>query len=69
MLLHYSLLASFCWMLIEAMNMYIKLVLVFSYIKHYMVKCCLAGWGVPLVIVAITLGINVDNYKLYHEQM
>lgn len=68
-LLHFSLLASFCWMAIEAFYMYIALVLVFSYIKNFMIKVMIIGWGVPLVVVVITLAINVDNYQLYQDQL
>lgn len=73
MLLQYCLLASFSWMAIEAFYMYVALVLVFSYIKRFMVKVMVIGWGVPLIIVIITLALDevpgVDNYVHYQDQL
>nr|KAG5702995.1 hypothetical protein BaRGS_014818 [Batillaria attramentaria] len=63
-LLHYSLLASLCWMLVEGFNMYLALVLVFrTHYSNFVLKCSSVGWGVPLVVVLITLAVNTtDNY-------
>ncbi|KAL8620952.1 hypothetical protein ACOMHN_044099 [Nucella lapillus] len=63
-LLHFSLLSALCWMAVEAFYMYLALVLVFkTYFTNFILKCSLIGWGVPLVTVAITLGVNrTDNY-------
>ncbi|XP_077977676.1 adhesion G-protein coupled receptor G6-like [Glandiceps talaboti] len=67
-LLHYFLLAVMCWTALEAFNMYLLLVKVFKiYIARFMIKLCLFGWGVPLVIVAITLGINLEHYGYYNN--
>ena len=68
-LLHYFLLASFTWMAIEAFYMYIALVLVFSYIKRFMLKVMIIGWGAPLIIVAITIGHSRENYTEIQEQL
>lgn len=44
--LHYFLLASFTWMGLEALHLYLSIVKVFkSFISHYMLKFSLAGWG------------------------
>ncbi|KAL8605787.1 hypothetical protein ACOMHN_011149 [Nucella lapillus] len=62
-LLHYLLLAALLWMLVEAVEMYRALVTVFAkYSQCYMIKRCLVGWGLPLVIVGITLAVDTDNY-------
>ncbi|XP_073413809.1 adhesion G-protein coupled receptor G6 isoform X3 [Dendrobates tinctorius] len=54
--LHFFLLASFTWMGLEAVHMYIALVKVFNtYIRRYILKFCIIGWGVPAVVVAIVL--------------
>lgn len=45
-LLHYFLLATFTWMALEAVHMYIALVKVFNtYIRRYILKFCVIGWG------------------------
>ncbi|XP_070568956.1 adhesion G-protein coupled receptor G6-like [Ptychodera flava] len=66
--LHFFLLAVFLWMSLQAVYMYLMLVKVFeTYIVHFMVKFCLVGWGIPLVIVVITLSVDVENYGHYSE--
>ncbi|KAK0148908.1 Adhesion G-protein coupled receptor G4 [Merluccius polli] len=63
MLLHYSLLAAFTWMGLEALHMYFALVKVFNvYVPSYMLKFCAVGWGGPLVIVGLVLATDVDAY-------
>lgn len=45
-LLHYFFLATFTWMGLGAINMYLALVKVFnSYVPSYMLKFCALGWG------------------------
>ncbi|CAG5126357.1 unnamed protein product, partial [Candidula unifasciata] len=68
-LLHYFLLSSLTWMAVEAFYMYLALILVFkTYFTHFILKCCLVGWGVPLAIVIITLGVNsTDNYGIINS--
>ncbi|XP_032384533.1 adhesion G-protein coupled receptor G4 [Etheostoma spectabile] len=61
--LHYFLLASFTWMGLEAVHMYLALVKVFNiYVPSYILKLCAVGWGVPLVIVSLVLAIDKDAY-------
>ncbi|XP_059993874.1 adhesion G-protein coupled receptor G2 isoform X4 [Lagenorhynchus albirostris] len=63
--LHYFLLVSFTWMGLEAFHMYLALVKVFNtYIRKYILKFCIVGWGVPAVVVTIVLIISPDNYGL-----
>ncbi|XP_060796930.1 adhesion G-protein coupled receptor G5-like [Neoarius graeffei] len=55
-ILQYSLLSCFSWMANEAIHLYLLLIKVFNtYIKHYMVKLSLFGWGVPAVLVGGSL--------------
>ncbi|MCJ8737384.1 hypothetical protein PDJAM_G00023250, partial [Pangasius djambal] len=55
-IIQYSLLSCFSWMAIEAIHLYLLLIKVFNtYIKHYMVKLSLFGWGVPAVLVGGSL--------------
>ncbi|XP_041067390.1 adhesion G-protein coupled receptor G2-like isoform X2 [Carcharodon carcharias] len=62
-LLHYFLLVSFTWMSLEALHMYLALVKVFNtYVHRYILKFCILGWGVPIVVVAIILCTDTKNY-------
>nr|XP_042125147.1 adhesion G-protein coupled receptor G2 isoform X1 [Peromyscus maniculatus bairdii] len=63
--LHYFLLVSFTWMGLEAFHMYLALVKVFNtYIRKYILKFCIVGWGIPAVVVTIILTISPDNYGI-----
>ncbi|XP_066105756.1 adhesion G-protein coupled receptor G2 isoform X2 [Saccopteryx bilineata] len=63
--LHYFLLVSFTWMGLEAFHMYLALVKVFNtYIRKYILKFCIVGWGVPAVVVSTVLITSTDNYGL-----
>nr|XP_055042588.1 adhesion G-protein coupled receptor G6-like isoform X14 [Misgurnus anguillicaudatus] len=62
-LLHFFLLTSFTWMGLESIHMYIALVKVFNtYIRRYILKFCIVGWGVPAAIVGIVLAASKDSY-------
>ncbi|NXA95262.1 AGRG2 protein, partial [Melanocharis versteri] len=64
-LLHYFLLVSFTWMGLEAFHMYLALVKVFNtYVRKYILKFCVVGWGLPAVVVSIVLAVSPDNYGL-----
>ncbi|XP_036067265.1 adhesion G-protein coupled receptor G5 [Oryzias melastigma] len=64
--LHYSLLATFCWMALEGFHLFRLMVKVFNiYIDRYMLKISVVGWGVPAVIVSVLLSINKDFYGRY----
>ncbi|CAB1434905.1 unnamed protein product [Pleuronectes platessa] len=61
--LHYSLLATFSWMALEGFHIYLLIVKVFNiYIKKYMLKLALVGWGIPAIIVALVVIIDRDAY-------
>ncbi|KAL5010608.1 hypothetical protein ScPMuIL_012913 [Solemya velum] len=63
-LMHFFLLSTMCWMAVEAFYMYVALVKVFNaHISRFLLKACLFGWGIPLLVVGATIGINkTDNY-------
>nr|XP_004561151.1 adhesion G-protein coupled receptor G6 isoform X3 [Maylandia zebra] len=62
--LHYFLLTSFTWMGLESVHMYIALVKVFNtYIRRYILKFCIVGWGLPAVLVVIVAAVEKDAYK------
>lgn len=55
-LLHFFLLATFTWMGLEAVHMYIALVKVFNtYIRRYILKFCIIGWGEFSIYIACLL--------------
>ncbi|XP_033099300.1 adhesion G-protein coupled receptor G2-like [Anneissia japonica] len=60
-MLHYFVLTTLFWMLVEAINMYLQFVLVFYHeIRRFTLKSVLLGWGVPIIPVAI---ISATKYK------
>ncbi|XP_016101205.1 adhesion G-protein coupled receptor G2-like [Sinocyclocheilus grahami] len=61
--LHYFFLATFTWMGLGAINMYLALVKVFnSYVPSYILKFCALGWGLPLLVVSLVLAIDINSY-------
>nr|XP_046229516.1 adhesion G-protein coupled receptor G6 isoform X2 [Scatophagus argus] len=63
--LHYFLLTSFTWMGLESIHMYIALVKVFNtYIRRYILKFCIVGWGFPAVLVGIVVAVDKNSYGL-----
>ncbi|XP_035508139.1 adhesion G-protein coupled receptor G2-like [Morone saxatilis] len=63
--MHYSLLCCFTWMAIEALHLYLLLIKVFNtYYKHYLLKLSLAGWGIPGIIVAVSVGVK--DFKQFY---
>ncbi|KAG8001628.1 Adhesion G-protein coupled receptor G2 [Nibea albiflora] len=65
--LHYSLLATFSWMALEGFHLYLLLVRVFNiYIRRYLLKLSVVGWGVPAVIVSLVVIIDRDAYGHVH---
>lgn len=60
---HYFFLATFTWMGLGAINMYLALVKVFnSYVPSYILKFCALGWGLPLLVVSLVLAIDINSY-------
>ncbi|XP_061602265.1 adhesion G-protein coupled receptor G6 isoform X2 [Cololabis saira] len=67
-LLHYFLLTSFTWMGLESVHMYIALVKVFNtYIRRYILKFCIVGWGVPAVLVGIVVSVDKNFYGVLED--
>lgn len=58
-LIHYFILSALLWMGIEAFNLYLLLVLVFSRdITHFILKCSLVGWGEQPVVLCDLLSYS-----------
>ncbi|XP_071477265.1 uncharacterized protein [Diadema antillarum] len=61
-LMHYLYTAVFCWMLIEGIHLYLMLVKVFGSEGSKRAYYLAVGWGAPIIIVAISVGIMYDDY-------
>lgn len=62
-LLHYAVLASFCWMLVAAIISYRKLVIVFSRdASHKLLKASAFSWGAPCAVVGVLLSVAPHSY-------
>uniref|UniRef100_Q9Z0M6-2 Isoform 2 of Adhesion G protein-coupled receptor E5 n=1 Tax=Mus musculus TaxID=10090 RepID=Q9Z0M6-2 len=63
MMLHFCFLAAFCWMALEGVELYFLVVRVFQGQGLSTWQRCLIGYGVPLLIVAISMAVvKMDGY-------
>lgn len=66
-LLHYFLLSTIAWMLVEAINMYQALITVFAkYSGFFMLKRCLFAWG-KLLLIAFLLDFECSVLNRAHN--
>ncbi|XP_028168089.1 uncharacterized protein LOC114358344 isoform X2 [Ostrinia furnacalis] len=62
-LLHYGVLASFCWMLVAAVLSYRRLVLVFTRdVSHKLLRAAAFAWGAPCAVVGVLLAAAPRSY-------
>ncbi|XP_045848167.1 adhesion G protein-coupled receptor E5 isoform X4 [Meles meles] len=61
-LLHYFFLAAFCWMSLEGVELYFLVVRVFQGQGLSKWQLCLIGYGVPLLIVGVSVAVKSDGY-------
>ncbi|KAM3961845.1 adhesion G-protein coupled receptor G2-like [Aphomia sociella] len=67
-ILHYSTLATFCWMLVAAIVSYRRLVLVFTKeICHRFLRALIFAWGTPMAIVAILFLVDHHSYTAKYD--
>jgi len=59
--------ALFTWMLVEGINLYIKLVKVFSVKRQYVAYLAI-GWGIPTVIVGLISAIRPSTFDMREVQ-
>lgn len=68
--LHYSVLTTFCWMLVVSILSYRKLVLVFTTeIRRKLLISSVFSWGLPLLIIGILLAVDQSSYVGKFEEM
>uniref|UniRef100_H3A2A6 Adhesion G protein-coupled receptor G3 n=1 Tax=Latimeria chalumnae TaxID=7897 RepID=H3A2A6_LATCH len=61
--LHFSLLSTFTWMGIEGFHLYMLLIRVYNtYVRHYIVKLGIVGWGLPTLVVTLILILKSNAY-------
>eukprot|EP00057_Strongylocentrotus_purpuratus_P034849 XP_796775.3 PREDICTED: probable G-protein coupled receptor 112 [Strongylocentrotus purpuratus] len=62
-LIHFFLLSSMSWMLVEAINMYLLFVKVLdATVSHFMVKAALFAYGLPLLVCIVTVAVDSSLY-------
>ncbi|KFV60314.1 putative G-protein coupled receptor 128 [Gavia stellata] len=66
-LLHYFLLATFMWTALNSAHLYLLLLRAMKPLpEHFLVTASVIGWGIPAVVVAITLGATYREGKALH---
>lgn len=67
--MHYSVIASFCWMLVAALISYRRLVLVFTRdASHKLLRASAFAWGAPCAVVGILLSVDPQSYAGRYEE-
>ncbi|XP_070543959.1 adhesion G-protein coupled receptor D1-like isoform X2 [Ptychodera flava] len=61
-ILHYLFLATFFWMFAQGVQLYLKVSTVFAPSNNVLPYYFMLGWGVPVIIVAITASIRYEHY-------
>ena len=60
--LHYLFLTAFAWMCLEGVQLYVMLIEVFEAEKSRVRYYYLAAYGIPAVIVGISMVVNMQGY-------
>lgn len=57
--MQYFLTASFAWMFVEVVDMYLLFVKVWSNVQSYVEKMAVIGWGFPFLLTIATLSAHI----------
>ncbi|XP_076460560.1 adhesion G-protein coupled receptor G2-like [Babylonia areolata] len=66
-LLQYLLMCTALWMLAEGLLQYLLLVRVHRQVSHFLLKACLAAWGIPVIPVITILVVDLKTYTRHEE--
>ncbi|XP_071964473.1 adhesion G-protein coupled receptor D1-like [Antedon mediterranea] len=61
-ILHFSFLSVFAWMLVEGIHMYVMIIRVFGSENIDFNYYFIVGWAFPIVVVGVSVGANLDGY-------
>ncbi|XP_076348253.1 adhesion G protein-coupled receptor L2-like isoform X2 [Tachypleus tridentatus] len=61
--MHYFFLASFVWMMLEGVYIYLLIVIIFETQRSYKIRYYLVGYGIPLIILGITAAFKPQGYR------
>ena len=61
-LLHFFFMASFTWMLLEGLCLYLSCTRGLYNYGDMRIKYMIMGWGVPVVIVLVSFGVEFPHY-------
>ncbi|XP_052103493.1 adhesion G-protein coupled receptor D1-like [Mytilus californianus] len=62
MVMHYFFLSSFSWMMVEGIALYLSCTRGLYSHGNMKMKYCAGGWGIPLVIVIVSIGAEFPKY-------
>ncbi|CAI9743438.1 adhesion G-protein coupled receptor G2-like [Octopus vulgaris] len=68
-LIHYFLMTSLMWMSVEVLHVCLAAVVVSQTVQRsFMIRSSILSWGLPMIIVTVTLAINYTNNYIRIEQ-
>nr|XP_054769773.1 adhesion G-protein coupled receptor D1-like [Lytechinus pictus] len=60
-IMYYFFTASFVWMMVEGLQLYTQVVLVFNQENSKMRYYMIGGWGIPLIMTAVVIGSTLES--------
>ncbi|XP_022100310.1 adhesion G-protein coupled receptor D1-like [Acanthaster planci] len=63
MMIYYTNMASFFWMLVEGIHLYLHVLVVFNIERSKLRLYMIVAWGVPVILAAVTLGVFSDSIR------
>ncbi|XP_038055085.1 adhesion G protein-coupled receptor L4-like [Patiria miniata] len=63
MVIYYTNMASFFWMLIEGVHLYLQVVVVFNIERSKLRLYMPVAWGVPIILMSVTVGVFSNSIR------